>query len=209
MPESYALNHYVEDISPTEFIDRLPAYDSYAPNFARLDQIRQIIESYNYAPYTVAFPFGSTAGLSFSAFATKEGSLQIPVGSFLLGITGIGISSVSDFTTIAPFRFAITDKGSGLGIAERSYVFNSLQAGNSAQPGPLDADGYLTKYMGGSALCGANVFWLDAPFVITAPGQVQIAITNLSSLSIVAQMAFHFAMLINNVSVNTPVIRPA
>lgn len=209
MGEDYNLAHTVYELEPNEFIDRIPVYDTYGPNWDRLDQARMITEAFNYAPYTLCYPFGPTSGLTFGALATKEGSLQIAAGAFLIGISGF--SSVSSIATASPtdngagFRFSVTDKGSGVGVAERSFIFDRLLAGVGRTPNPELNDAFVSPY----SKMGAFPYWLDAPMLITKPGQVQVAITNLAGASAFIQLALHFAYPINNSSVNTPQIKPA
>ena len=200
------LANVVYDMTPDEYLNALPAYDTCPGNSNRLNQLRKITESFNYAPYSLAFPFGPTTGLAFGAFATKEGSLQIPEGSFLLGISGYCTTVVTDpfFNLEGSFRFSVTDKGSGLGLTERGFIFYRNMSGeataNMPFPGP--------EYNPYPQVMLAQVYWLDSPLVITKPGQVQVAMTNLLGSSLTAQIALHFAYPVNNVSVNTPTIRP-
>ncbi len=202
-PEMLAARGVVE-ILPTDWLDSLPVYDTYGANSRRLDMLRQIIDSFNYAPFTLAYPFGSSGALTFAGFATKEGSLQVPAGSYLLGITGYSTSTPSGATPTEQgpgFRFSITDKGSGLGIAERSFIFYKNLSG-------MGQYGYAQQWLLNNQLPTVGPYWLDAPFIITNPGQVQIAITNLSASTMTGQIAFHFAYPVNNVSMNTPTIKP-
>jgi hypothetical protein len=207
-----SLANVVYPIDPTAYLDEFPAYNTCFGNIQRLNQLRKIIDSFNYAPYSLAFPFGPTSGLVFGAMATKEGSLQIPPGSFLLGISGICLTDVTNPFSgrTGSFRFSVTDKGSGLGLTERGFVFyrNLSGGGLAALPmnGPSNVTANFSEYFRGGI---AQVYWLDSPLVITNPGQVQVAMTNLLGSSLTAQMALHFAYPVNNVSVNTPTIKPA
>lgn len=208
MGQDTSLAHTIVPVPATEFLDRLPAYDTYSANWDRLDGLRQIINSFNYAPYGLAFPFGPTTGLAFSAMSTKEGSLQAPAGAYLLGISTISYADLEDKETQGiPFRFSVTDKGSGLGLTERSFVFYRNMSGlvYGGEIAPYDAAQILPF---GDRFTMAQVYWLDAPLVITSPGQVQIAITNLANATTYIQLCLHFAYPINNVSVNTPTIKP-
>lgn len=205
------LANVVYPIEPTAYLDELPAYNTCFGNIQRLNQLRKIIDSFNYAPYSLAFPFGPTTGLVFGAMATKEGSLQIPPGSFLLGISGFCTTTTLVSGELSgSFRFSVTDKGSGLGLTERGFVFYRNQAGGSFGNlpinGPTNVSGNSAQYFRAGI---AQVYWLDAPLVITNPGQVQVAMTNLLGSSLTAQIALHFAYPVNNVSVNTPTIKPA
>lgn len=206
-----SLANTVYPIESTDYLDRLPVYDTCFGNSQRLNQLRKIIDSFNYSPYTLAFPFGPTTGLVFGAMATKEGSLQIPVGSFLLGISGMCLTSVADPFSgrTGSFRFSITDKGSGLGLTERGFTFYRNLSGGGLAALPMDGPSNITlnfaEYFRGGI---SQVYWLDAPLVITNPGQVQVAMTNLLGSSLTAQIALHFAYPVNNVSVNTPAIKP-
>jgi hypothetical protein len=201
----------VYEVDSTEYLDRLSAYDTCSGNANRLTQLRKIIDSFNYAPYSLAFPFGPTTGLVFGAMATKEGSLQIPPGSFLLGITGCCYTNISDPTTnlTGSFRFSVTDKGSGLGLTERGFVFYRNLSGESGNRFPVNGPSNQASITPFSENRAAQVYWLDSPLVITNPGQVQVAMTNLLGSSLTAQIALHFAYPVNNVSVNTPTIKPA
>lgn len=206
MGQDTSLAHAIVPVPATEFLDRLPAYDTYSANWDRLDGLRQIINSFNYAPYGLAFPFGPTTGLAFSAMSTKEGSLQAPAGAYLLGISAISYADLGNYETAAiPFRFSVTDKGSGLGLTERSFVFYRNMSGYSFGG---EIDQYSQVLNGATVVTMAQVYWLDAPLVITSPGQVQIAITNLANATTYIQLCLHFAYPINNVSVNTPTIKP-
>lgn len=204
------LANVVYDMAPDEYLNALPAYDTCPGNSNRLNQLRKITDSFNYAPYTLAFPFGPTTGLVFGALATKEGSLQIPVGSFLLGISGFcTTTTMPGGEGSGSFRYSVTDKGSGLGLTERGFIPYRNQSGGSfgAAPvnGPINISGNFQQYFRAGI---AQVYWLDAPLVITSPGQVQVAMSNLGNSSLTAQIAMHFAYPVNNVSVNTPTIRP-
>lgn len=206
------LANVVYDMASDEYLNALPAYDTCPGNSNRLNQLRKITDSFNYAPYTLAFPFGPTTGLVFGALATKEGSLQIPEGSFLLGISGFCTTTTLPGGEVSgSFRFSVTDKGSGLGLTERGFIFYRNQSGGSfgrpelAMNGPTNITSNFTQYFRAGI---AQVYWLDSPLVITKPGQVQVAVTNLLGSSLTAQIALHFAYPVNNVSVNTPTIRP-
>lgn len=199
------LNGAVIEVEPTDFLDRLPVYDSSMPTWERLNQLRNVINAFNYVPYSLAFPFGATTGLTFSGLATKEGSLQVPPNSFLLGISGYGSTDWANATPAEDgpgFRFSVTDKGSGVGIAERGFVYHKLITG-------LQQFGVNSQWARAGFDPIQGPYWLDAPLVITEPGQVQIAMTNLSSSSMLGQVAFHFAYPANNVSLNTPRIKPS
>ena len=204
------LVNVVYPIGSTDYLDALGAYDTCPGNMARLGQLRKIIDSFNYAPYSLAFPFGPSIGLVFGAMATKEGSLQIPEGSFLLGISGFcTTTNLVSGELSGSFRLSVTDKGSGLGLTERGFIFYRNQAGGSYGNLPIDGPSDIsTNYLQFFRAGIAQVYWLDAPLVITKPGQVQIAMTNLNGASLTAQIALHFAYPINNVSVNTPTIKP-
>lgn len=204
------LANVVYDMTPDEYLNALPAYDTCPGNSNRLEQLRKITDSFNYAPYTLAFPFGPTTGLSFGALATKEGSLQIPVGSFLLGISGFcTTTNIPSGEGNSSFRFSVTDKGSGLGLTERGFIFYRNQSGGSFGGVPLNGPSNISANYQKYLVAGiAQVYWLDSPLVITSPGQVQVAMTNLGNSSLLAQIALHFAFPVNNVSVNTPTIRP-
>lgn len=204
------LANTVYDMASDEYLNALPAYDTCPGNYSRLDQLRKITESFNYAPYSLAFPFGPTTGLVFGALATKEGSLQIPAGSFLLGISGCCYTNFTNPATnqSGSFRFSVTDKGSGLGLTERGFVFYRNLSGESGGVFPVNGPSNQSSVTPFAENRGAQVYWLDSPLVITNPGQVQVAMTNLLGSSLTAQIALHFAYPVNNVSVNTPTIRP-
>lgn len=188
----------VESLPLTEFVDRLPAYDTYLGNWLRLDPLRMMIDAMNYYPYILCYPGGDTANLSFSGFQTKEGSVQIVPGSYLLGITAFANGGVSAADNDGPgFKFSVTDKGSGLSLVERGFVHSKLLTGW----GPDSANADSRRPFG--------PYWLDAPAVITRPGQIGISITNLNSTtSSLIQVALHLAYPVNNTSLNTPEVIP-
>jgi hypothetical protein len=204
------LNGVVYEIGSSDYLDRLPAYDTYTPNVVRLNGVRMILDAFNYAPYSMAFPYGNTSGLTFGAFDTKNGSLQIPPNSFLMGISGFCCTTITDPTTntSGSFRFAVTDKGSGLGLTERSFVFYRNLSGESGARLPVNGPNLQSGQFPFAQTRPAQIYWLDSPLIITRPGQIQVAVTNLLNISIVAQFALHFAYPINNISVNTPAIKP-
>ena len=186
-------NNYGKHTPETDFIDSKAVYASNEGTDNLLDLSRKIINAGNYYPSIMGWPIGPLSALTIPALGTLEGSIQVPAKSILVSLS-IYTRRTAGGVVGDLMRVTISDKGSSLGI--------------TAAPGTLAAL-YMSRMDVDTTLVPGDPFgpgYLIDPIYITDPGQVQITIANTMAFDNIVQIAMSFAVPINNLSVNTPVI---
>lgn len=119
---------------------------------------------------------GSNTILAMQSF---EDNINVPAGSFLVAVAG------KTNQTDAAFRTRWYDAGAQDYISD-GFVHSNCCTGRFVPDAvPLD----------GSTLTGSkNLFILPSPLSITAPGQLNVQIVNLSANTAIIDMAFFFAV---------------
>ena len=186
-------DNYGKHTAETGFVDGKVVYAVNEATDTLLDLTRKIINAGNYYPMIMGWPIGPTSALTIPALGTIEGSLQIPAKSILVSLTCYS-RRISNGTVGDLMRVTISDKGSSLGITAAPLMIDSLYMSR------MDVDPTLV-----SGQPFGPSFMID-PIFITDPGQVQISISNTTASDNLVQIAMNFAVPINNLSVNTPVI---
>ena len=182
----------IRPIYPTylsEWIDKLPAYDSWEGAIELVDTIRQLWESDNYYPLIYSYPnnivgTGSGTGsgnvLNFLPGDVQTGVLSIPPYSYLCMMT-VYYKSGRDVTSPSGANIRIYEKGSksdifyqGVGFYYNIASLNDTTFNNTIPTGP---------------------FIFPTPLVVLPPGVLQIEVTNLDSVNAATiQFAFHCAV---------------
>jgi hypothetical protein len=192
--------------SELEFIQNLPAYNSSKGLDEMLDLQREIQTSGNYYWQGVGFPIGDAT--TVDAFATVNGTIQVPVGTYVTGIThfesghlegpGPGIGG-------GGFKIRIWDKGSQASIFYGDYCLNRIVSSNmqiqygvgDSNP-PTDQGSNLDNPFGPGLLM--------EPFIINEPGVLGWEIVNLDSISETFQVMLSCAVPVNLKSIGQTVV---
>lgn len=172
----------------TAFITSFPVY---CANEGQADNIRNLTEfledgDYTYQFITRACPTTQQEGGSNVILASQgyEDQISVPTGSFLTMIGGI--SQLSTDGSLGRFRVQFYDAGAQATICD-SYVPSDAISGRFTQL-PQTGSGMLTNVN-----ANKNLFILPSPLTITSPGQLNVQITNLESVTVTIDMAFFFA----------------
>lgn len=165
---------------PTDFINRLPAYDQSAQTDVLLDLLREIIYSGNYYWVGASFPYGSLVNVP--ADATVTGSVALPPGTYITSITHFNDPTVNP----EGFKLLMYDKGTKAPIAYGGYIKNNIISSdmvvqNIADPEPT-----------GSGIFGPA--YLTSPFIVTPPGVINWEIVNFSSNAAIIQVMLSTAV---------------
>lgn len=185
--------NYGKHTPETGFVDDKAVYASSEGPDSLLDLTRKVINAGNYYPLLMGWPTGPLSALTIPALGTLEGSIQVPAKSILVSLT-IYSRRPLDGTVGDLMRVTISDKGSSLGVTSAPLMIDSLYMSR------MDAD---TTLVAGEPF-GPN--YLIDPIFVTEPGQVQISISNTVNYENHVQIGLNFAVPINDLSVNTPVI---
>jgi hypothetical protein len=178
----------------TQFLSNLGAYDSNPGVMAMLELAREIQTSGNY--YWQGIPFPAAQNVTVGPFATVNGSIQVPEGSY--------ITSLSHYTDqTAGFKFKLYDKGSKASIFYGDYCFDRIVAGNM-NPDALYGAAPTDPGMNGDTPFGPG--YLLSPFIVNVPGVMGWEVVNLSSNTATIQMFMAVAIPVNRQSVGQRVV---
>lgn len=163
---------------PTDFINRLPAYDQSEGTDVLLDLLREIIYSGNYYWVGASFPYGDL--INIPAFGTSNGTVSLPPGTYITSINYFNDPIVNP----EGFKLLMYDKGTKApiaygGFADIKTMGSDMQVQNIPVPNPPSDD------------FGGTVFgpgYLISPFIITPPGVINWDIVNLSPNPVVIQV---------------------
>lgn len=156
---------------PDYYLENLQAYNCHAGVDKLIEFARMLVAAgQDYLYRGMVFPLGSEAP-TVAAGKTIEGTISIPAGSFLYSHGGYSNQNEG-------FKYSLFDKGSKTYLVDKEFVHSGLDATDS-QP---DVD-----------VASSNIFHIS-PFVITAPGLLQVQITNLSGVDAVIQLFLEFAV---------------
>lgn len=183
----------VADYDELQFINNLQAYNGSRGTDEMLDMMREIQQSGNYYWQGVCFPTGGNT--TVGAYATVNGTIQVPSGSWVTGMTSYNVVGG------AGFKFKLYDKGSKASIFYGDYakanVVSSVMQLIPNNP-PSDAG------MNGDSPFGPNL--LMNPFIINDPGVLGWEIVNLDSIPAVLQVMLSIAVPINAQSIGQRLI---
>ena len=156
-----------------DFINSLPAYDQSEQTIQLLDLVREIQSSNNYYWVGACFPQGDlVTDLTIGAGKTVNGAIVIPAGTYITAISATYDPNQSVNTGLG-FKFRLYDKGSKGDIVYGSYIKDTLiTSQGELQSNIASADEQMPFPVPGSA-------FLQGPFIVTAPGQLNWEITNL------------------------------
>jgi len=142
-----------------------PAYE-YGPRVSLLDPLRP----FQWAGYSSRLiPLPGTRNLPLAAYARNEDRVQLPAGSWLLGLSGSSAQT-------AGFRFHIFDVGAN------DYVISEGEESNrTGAQDNVDADTVIGHI-------------LAEPYPLVAPYILQVRIVNSSAFSNDCQLLLHFAV---------------
>lgn len=183
------------DYDENQFINNLPAYNASRGTDEMLDLIREIQQSGNYYWQGVSFPNG--VNTTVGAYATVNGTIQVPQGSYVTGIT--------HYEETAGFKFKLYDKGSKASIFYGEYSLARIVSSNmQLQYGVGDSNPPTDQGSNLDNPFGTNL--LMSPFIINNPGVLGWEVVNLSSAAQVIQVLLQIAIPINKQSIGNRVI---
>jgi hypothetical protein len=151
-----------------QFLNNLPAYNTSTGADEMLELYRELQQSGNYYFQGLSFPNGDDTLVGGDQ--TLNGTLVVPVGTYITGITQYYLA-VGDERGAAAigFKMKIFDKGSKESIFYYDYCIDGLVGRDMTQ----DVNPY-----GGVKPMGPGL--LMSPFIITNPGQLGWEVVNLS-----------------------------
>jgi hypothetical protein len=182
--------------SSIQFIDNMVVYATCKGCDEMLDLVREIQESGNYYWQGLAFPM--QGGTTFTSQQTKNGTVQIPPGTY--------ITSISYFNDTAPgFKFKIYDKGTKASIFYGDYCKSSLVSSDmQIQSNPADV--FVPSDPGMNSDDPFGPGYLMSPFIITDPGVLGWEIVNMATANATIQVLMACAVPINSTSIGGKVI---
>jgi hypothetical protein len=185
----------------SDWLDALPGYDGDEGLIEQLDMRRVLWEAEAYYPLLYSFPnnivaSGSGVGpnnlTNFAAGDTQTGTIQVPIGSFLVSISAyyLGLSSSG-----IGCSFRLYEKG-----AQSDFYYNTIASMfDGSSQGDFDAY-YLNRANFDQPFGPYNLL---SPLIVLPPGILQVEVTNLdNSNAATIQLLFAFACPINPVSMN-------
>lgn len=163
--------------NPTDFINRLPAYDQSEGTDVLLDLSREIIYSGNYYWVGASFPYGSLT--TIPAFGTSNGAVSLPPGTYITSINYFNDPVVNP----EGFKLLMYDKGTRAPIAYGGYIDirtlgSDMVVQNISVPNPTDDFG--------NQVFGSG--YLISPLIVTPPGVINWEIVNLSANTVTIQV---------------------
>lgn len=168
---------FIEQLTPFEILDTLPAYDLNDGTSSMLDLARQVIDSEEYFFQGYCWP--QSGDSQVASLANFEGQISIPWGSYIM--------SISAFTdqTDAGFDFQIYDQGAKHSLFGRTFGHN-FNVGNF---------GFAQNIPTGPT-------WMLEPYIVLKPGQFQMQLTNLSANTANVQVYLSCAVPISRETLN-------
>ena len=165
-----------------DFIDSLPAYNTWVGNIERLDLVRDILQSNGYNYQGIVFPTrdlivtNNFATYGIPPYGQQDGVLPVGKGSVLISIAAYCSDPLG-------FKYGIFDNSSKNNIIERQ----SIRA---------DVLGYVKSVdlMDSTLPTILSPLFLDIPYVLTGNGTVAIRVNNLSPGYNIAQVLLNFAV---------------
>jgi|ERR1035441_1397234 hypothetical protein len=176
-----------------QFLDNLPAYNTSPGNDELLDLYRQIQQSGGYYWVGLSFPNGPDTVMGGNQ--TLNGTLIVPVGTYITGITQYYLAQEERGAAAIGFKMKLFDKGTKESIFYLDYCIDGLVGAPMVQG---------VNPNGGSQPMGPGL--LMSPFIITNPGQLGWEVVNLSPNSATLQVFLTCAVPINNQTIGQKVV---
>lgn len=169
----------VYEFRPEDYLDNLQAYNLNEGVDSQLALSRLLYQGSAYIPVLRAFPNTAT-DLMFTARQTKQTTINVPPGSYLVSITGTAYTDPDDFGTIDVSRLAFNlyDRGAHVSLVQGAMA-------NAANLAPNLVNNGLNMPIG--------VYYPLSPLVILHPGQVTIEMTSMYDNVLYAQLCLQFA----------------
>jgi hypothetical protein len=165
-----------------DYIDSLPAYNTWVGNIERLDLVRDILQSNGYRYQGIVFPTrdaivtNNYATYGLPPYSQQDGILSVGRGSVLVSLAAYCSDPVG-------FKYSIFDHSAKNSIIDGQSIRADC-LGFVTSSSPMDA--FVPTYLG--------PLFMDVPYVLTGDGSVAIRVNNLSSGYNIAQLLLNFAV---------------
>ena len=172
------------------YLNNLQAYNLYEGVDRLLDISREVAIEGTYYPMIIPFPLSGQ--ITIGALQEFSGVIQVPIGSILVGISGVSITIVPNVsqTTNNQFGLKIYDKANGLDLYNGNWGF-----GMTVAP-PIEPN-LVNATVSESGMGPMGMLYVPEPFIVTEPNSLQVSILNTLSSEQVIQVALHFAVPFN------------
>lgn len=160
----------------TAYLDNLPLYTANRGLVTALDEARVFAQSDKYFFQGYAYP--SSQSTIFTARETKSGVITVIPLTYIINITAECFAvNPEEETSNLGISIRIYDKGA----KSESVINGQFVKGNMVGGKFRNASTSATNRHKGQ-------YWLRAPMIVLIPGALQLEITNMSSISVNAQI---------------------
>lgn len=189
-----------DDDGALQFLTNLGQYSSCEGTDIMLDLMREIQLSGNYQWYGLVFP--GQGNTTIGPQQTANGTVQVPAGSYVTGITHFNDPIVNP----EGYKIKIYDKGTKASIFYGDYALERTISSNmQVIYGVGDTNPPTDPGMNSDDPFGPNL--LLSPFIITPPGVLGWEIVNLSVAAAQIQVLLSCAVPINSQSTGLKLVQ--